>query len=299
VAFEQMTPSGINAEVLTPSKVPVQRDRDFFNVHPGCTRTVPEAVIVPSTAQGNPMSPIELATGVPLPIVTPKSTQEHNRHHAHFYKYMYQAGNMGQQAVRLSRLQNVPISAHHWYHHFFDGTMLPATDAEAYTITVLNQAGYIPDFGVKIANKQATISELTGEEKKKLRRPSTFTSETQADAQIRIGQFLMYYALSQDFDRTKELLIEEFLGITDKDMQQNEVLRARKLQLGMKLTNSAIGRAVDPINKTFQQARKSYSLRKHSPPTPWEVVKRALNGHEPDYFETLENRLASEFGVAA
>ncbi len=295
---ERMIPPGDIADVLPSPQAPVLIDRGFFVNSKHWDGIVPEGVDVPITPNGAPMSPIDAATGTPLPIVASFNDKQPNRHHAHFYKWQYTGGTLALQAVRYSRLQWSGRLAHTTYHQTFDGTELPQTPEDEYCITILNCAGFLAPYGVKIENRKVTIGELTTLERKKLRRPGMIIKEQRPEAQATIGKYLMQYALVQDFSYADQFHIEEFLGISDEAMRLYEEARDRKLWLAMRLTNRAIGLAVDPINAHYQEARKTYSLRKHMPPTPWDVAKLHIAGREPDYVEALEERL-TEYVAAA
>lgn len=294
MAIKQIYPPGNVADLLASPKVPVLIDGDFLFNSDVWDGVVPEGVIVPFDSAGRPMSPVEETTGVVLPIVGAiVGKRSPNRHHGHFYKNIYAAGSLGQRAVRYSRLQWVGDLPHNTFHKAFHGTEFPISTEDEFGIALLNCAGYIPQFGVKIEGRKITLGELTTLERKRLRKPGVFITEKHVDAQATIGKFLMHYALIQDFSLAKQGQIEKFLEITDKAMRKDERLRESKMELAMSLTNKALGLAVSPINPHFQAARKTYSLRKNTPPTPWEVAKIHINGHEADYVGELEKRLVA------
>lgn len=302
MSLEQMNPPGQTLEAIAPAaKAPVLTDRSFLVEPIVWEGELPEGVIIPVNRFGNQMSPIEARTGVPLPIVAPFNQRRPNRHHAHFFKPDYVNGPLWLQAVRYSRLQWVGVAPHNVYHRTFDGTAFPQGINAAYDTTILNCAGYIPAWGVKITGRNMEIAELMTLERKKLRRPGTFCVEQQAAERSVIGQFLMNHALNQDLNSIdlNHDHIQEFVAITDEDMLKNEVLRQRKLRLGMKLANKAIGGAVCQVNDDYQRARKTYMLRKHTPSTPWEIAKFQIAGREPDYFDTLKTRLVEDFKIPA
>lgn len=65
----------------------------------------------------------------------------------------------------------------------------------------------------------------------------------------------------------------------------------------MKLTNIAIGVAVDPVEKPFQQARNMLSLREEAPVCAFHEVKQFIDGHEPRYYDALRNQIAQNMAA--
>jgi hypothetical protein len=244
------------------------------------------------------MSPVEASTGVTLPVIA-KLNGLPSKHHAHFYGAIYKEGTLSQRALRFSRLQRLPPAIHKNFHMVFDGTTLPADEDEAYAATVLNCAGYIPRYGIRISYKDVSIEEIAPGDKKVLRKVRAFVLERQLKAQTEIGKFLMDYALMQEFSHAEQLRVEEFLDITPERMQQNEDLRGQKLRLGMRLANVALSTAIAPIADNYKQARSEKALRTGMPPSAWQFVKKLIDGHEIDYIPTLEARLKQEYGLLA
>lgn len=266
-------------------------DGRFFNELGG--KTVPPEVLVPMSPNDRPMSPIEASTGIPLPIVGPKGRSP-NRHHAFFYERNYINGTLGQQAVRLARIQRANRYVHQNAHKHLDGTAFPISEAQEWEIAVLSLAGYVPDLGVKFKKRELYVEGLTVKEKKSLRRPGTITPEKSSREQGKIGEFLLKYAY-ENLDRSEQLWVEEFLGIQDD--AYDDGLRTRKLVLAEKLTNRAIETAVDPVRPVFTQARESRRLRVDSPNSAWQVVKSTVGKSIPGYVDFLEDKLAQQFGA--
>jgi|GEM_PF-3141564 len=295
-SIERLVPPGDNPEQLQPPTVPDVRVGGFLNEFAG--KAVTSEVLVPMNMNGKPMSPIEASTGVVLPVIAPMRGPQ-NRHHAHFYAHAYKNGSQAQQSLRLSRLQLVGVYAHTRVHKAVHGTAFPESPAEEYEAVVLNCAGYIPDYGLRVKKGNVFIDELNNRDKKILRRPHMFTQEGVPN----IGRFLLDYALQHDFDDVKQLHVEEFLSLTVEKRKHNEALQQRKLRLAEKLTNKAISIAVDPINPVFVDAHKANKLRRDTPSTAWEVVaqrvdvKRRFRERKSDYLKFLENKLEAQFNV--
>jgi hypothetical protein len=252
----------------------------------------------PYDQYGNPLSPMETGTNVVLPIVA-QSKGRPNRHHAYFYECHYSDGDLALRALRYSRLQKVSRGPHKDYHKQYHGTSMPANETETVAAVILNSAGYIANLGVCIDEDGTSIEEITPSQRDALRKPQIFSVERSEEKQAGIGRFLMQYALRQRLDHVKQSQIEEFLELTPRKMAYDEGLRARKLHLGMRLTNIAIGLAIDPVAEDYRMAHRKGALRKYTPNTAWEWAKRLVKDHETDYLESLEDRLIAQYGAAA
>lgn len=257
-------------------------------------------VITPVSNNNRLMAPYERRTGVVLPIWG-EGGGETNRHHAHFYRVLYEKSPQPQRAflraIRFTRLQRVSRTDHQFYHDNFDGTQLPANAKRSFMTTILNEAGYIPPWVVDVRGSSPEVVETTAEMRAVLRRPGILTIERSPHRRAEIGQFLMDYALRQNLGHVKEELLEEFVGLTPARTRRSEQLRQRKFELGTKLTNIAIGVAVDPIERPFQQARDQQALSEQASVCAFHEVKQFVDGHEPRYYDTLRQHI--EASIAA
>lgn len=252
------------------------------------------AVAIPENSYGNPMSPYEVATGVQLPIVGNLGAEkDRNKHHAHFYKHQHKNGSNGQRANRFSRLQEVNSHSHQIYHKTYDGSAFVGDEMDEYKVTVLNCAGYIPDYGVQIA-KKPKIVRLGERDKKILSRRGAFSIEKYREDEI--GRYLIEYALSQEFPEHKMDWIEEFLSIKDEDRAHDTALNNRRLILASKLTDVALNQALQPVYPIYKQARVKNKLNRDAPLSAYQLVKTKIKNRENDYRELLKIRLLSQFG---
>jgi len=255
-----------------------------------------EGYYTPIDDWSRPLSPMETGTDIPLPIISYKQrSAKPNRHHGYYYERHYLKGPEPIRALRHSRLQRVNPSAHEIYHKHYFGTLMPASEPTVARGVILNSAGYVPHLGVVIRRKDITIRELTNQERNRLRSRNVFLSEQTR----KIGDFLMRYALDQPLDHVKQSQIEEFLSLTPRKVAKDERLRRRKLHLGLRLTNIAIGVAVDPLEDEYQNARHNLALRSGVPGTAWHLAKGLVRGREKKSIDILEDRLIDDFGVAA
>ncbi len=250
------------------------------------------AVEIPCSPMGYPMSPVEVSTGVPLPIVGPRGKTP-NRHHTFFYEYDYTSSSLGRQAVRLSRIQRVGRYVHEaMFHQIFDGTAFPTSESREWEITILSLAGYVPDLGVKFKQGEARVRELSIKERKRLRRSDIILQDKPSKELGKIGEFLLQYAYEHMRDGIEPLWVEEFLAISGAT--HKDELWPRKLKLAEKLANRAIDVAVDPVRPVFAQAHRQRKLRNGSPDSAWQVVKNKVAKRIPKEIGLLEERLAAQ-----
>lgn len=259
-------------------------------------------VLIPKDNNGRDMSPVEARTGIVLPIWAPGDGWT-NRHHAHFYKRQYMNGprKIETRAVRYSRLQRVLLSAHNGspraYHSQFEGTAFPRDEKQSFGIVILNCAGYIPPHVVDMTGSSAEIVGATDEMKQALRQPGVLGMENKKHARKRIGQFLMAHAVSQRFDHVKQSRIEQFLELCKPKYISDEEAQAKRLELGLRLSNIGLGVAVNPIDKTYFQARDEEALPEEAPVCAWQVAKDVVSGFEVDYLGDLEQNLTAQYAA--
>jgi len=283
----------VGYEKLTPPII-TRTERIWASSSPG----IPDEVIVPMDDNKQLMAPLERETGRPLPIISDHLDQKANKHHVFYYERFYKEGSLGQQAVRLSSLQLTNSVDHRKFHDEFPGgTAFPTTSGEEFNLTILGGAGYISRFGVRMRRGGGVITEMSKKETQKLRTPRIFSTETSWDNLNKMADFLLEYSIDQSFDDVKEKYIEEFLSIKQADAHVNARLQKRKQHLAMKLTNTAIAVAVDPIEPLFKEARltQSFSAGQKPPVSAWHAVKRIAREREPIHFGTLEKRLATQY----
>lgn len=253
-------------------------------------------VIIPINEFGNPLSPYEAETGVVLPILSLPSQedgQHRNYHHANFYREWFLTATPGTAAVRYSRLQYAAKGKHRFYHDLFEGSRLPQTTQEEFEQTIWNYSGYVPAYAVTVGRHEYEIVELEPAQKQELQTPGLLTIERKLGLRSKIGEFLMTYAIWSDFDHVKQATIEEFISITPEAAQEDPSLNEKRLRLGRRLLRKGIETAVNPIDKKFRQARELGSVAGHAngPVCAFQVVDSYVRGYEPDYFDTLRDRL--------
>lgn len=261
-------------------------------------------VLTPKNEMGRDLSPIEARTGVVLPIWA-TGDGAWNHHHVAFYKRHWMNGprKLETRAVRISRLQLVPASAHNGsakaFHSFFEGTAFPESAGQSFGIAVLNYASYIPPFVIDMTKDSPQVAETTPEMRAELLKPGILTIERGRRTPRRIGEFLMRYAVSQNFSHVKQSEIEQFIELGKSKYLLSEDAQETRMALGLRLANIGLGVAVDGIRNTYLQARDEQALHSSQPDSAWKVAKNIVRGHEPDYFEDLEHNLAQQFGIAA
>lgn len=261
-------------------------------------------VTIPVNTRNKILTPIETSTRVPLAIWAPGEGKT-NRHHAHFYKTDFEDGPRGNpnRAVRFSRLQDIRKGPHKAVHNMLAGTLMPQSLSEAYGVTLFNCVGYVPRFVIDMTMNDSTVEdrirEITPSMREALQRPGVFTIEKRRSCREEIGQFLMNYAIWQQFGEDDQRQVEQFLAITPEQAAASTELHQRRLRLGTRLIGKGIEYAVDPINDEYSRARKELTIPEGSPVCAWWVVKNYISGHEPMYFGELTESLQSQLAVAA
>jgi hypothetical protein len=300
VKIQQMAPPGVSAELIASLETPVNRDRGFFypNEQTKYETAMGGEVLIPLDRDGEPMSPIEAATGVVLPIIAPtRGSNWVDRHHAHFYKWVYTTGTLGEKALRASRLQRVDRKAHDTYHNTFRGTLIPETEADIFNTIILNLASYVPSYGVEINGRKSEIVPVSSQDRWALRSPTMFRPEMRFRGTI--GKFLMTYAMEQEFSIGKMSLIDDFLSLTKEAIRQDKSLRAKKLRLGIKLTNTVLGNVVNPMNPEYTELRRKRALSANSPPSVFYVARNQIEGNEWQYVHVLDRKLRKQTAQAS
>lgn len=257
-------------------------------------------VLTPFDEQGRRLSPLEAKTGVVLPIWAPGDGRT-NLHHRHFRKRDHLNGprKMETRSVRFSGLQRVQASAHDRYHDWVHGTGFPEDEKQSFGITIFNSARYIPSHVVEMSGSRPTIIETTPRMRRALLVPGVLTMERRRSYRREIGQFLMYHAVAQNFDHVRQDKVEEFIELGQPQYARDELAQQRRYKIGMRLANIGLGLAVDGIDKKYHQARQEQALPDEAPVCAWQVAKDYVHGYEPDYFETLEENLITQFGIPA
>lgn len=311
MASEKLTPPGTNFQSLPLPPAPVSNGRGSLVVPKAelvwtsATSEIPKEVAIFTDEKGHRTYPIEKATGRPLPIVIDQLGSAPNRHHAFYYKRYYKDGPVGRAMARRASLQRVNQYDHQIIHREYEGgTPFPSDEEQEFDQTIWGMVGYIPLFGVRVRGREAEVTELSVKDKRKLRKPGIFTIERSPYLQDELADYLLDYAVAQQFEPRREAWVEEFLSISEKAAFGDSKVRDRREKLGMKLTNTAISAAVDPIESVFCEARKTHSLklRKHTPPpsSAWEAVKVRVQGRESLHFGVLKYHLARRYlGEAA
>lgn len=257
-------------------------------------------ILIPKNTEGRDMSPIEARTGVVLPIWAPGEGRR-NRHHAYFYRKPWMNGprKIETRAVRQSRLQYVLMTAHNdgprSYHRFFEGTEFPNQESQSFGITILNCANYIPPFVVDMTGSMPAIVETTPHMREKLLLPGILGLEKGVWARKNIGKFLMQHAVNQKFDHVRQSQVEQFIELGKPKYKEDESAQTMRLELGLRLANIGLGVAVNPIDKTYFQARDEHAVAPTAPVCAWQVAKNLVAGHEPEYFDDLEQNLLAQF----
>jgi hypothetical protein len=238
------------------------------------------------------MAPVETSTGVVLPILHPdfdhRDRANNNLHHPHFYGREYEDDSLAIRAVRHSRQQLVSKSSHENYHHFIDGTQKPGSPEEAFKITLLNAAKYIPALGVGMRAGFPEVIEISRRQRRQLRQPGVFHYEKTR----LIKRALMDYTTSRELQPDDGFLIEEFIDLFGRADHLDDRSKRRLHRVGKRLVYEAIGTAVSPVEPQYQEARKAQMFAQGAPETAFRALRRFIKGREPNYFHALGRNLA-------
>lgn len=246
------------------------------------------AVRIPiNPVTGNIMSPYEISTGVILPIVSREvPTGDSNYHHAEYYATDFLNGTLGDRASRFARLQQVDMKVHRTYHKLVDGTEKANSKHREFIKTVLGRAGYVPAYGADITGGSLDIVELSKRQRKKLREPGTFVLDRCRNNQAELGNFIMNYALEQEFYDDYDVEIERFLAIRDRHIKKNPKVQQEREELAFKLMERALEFAVEPLMGGASPIRQR-AIRIGAPACAFAIVKSYVGEHFQDYIDTL------------
>ncbi len=253
--------------------------------------------IIPKNAKGKDLSPYEADTGVLLPLWAPRGAGITNRHHGYYYARDFLKGTDENRALRFSRIQYVKEVPHQRLHKLFDGTQMISGRAQAFKLALLNCAPYVPRYAIDLSRPTEDILELNARQRAKLMLPNTFTVEKDVEQRNEIGAFLMRYAIGQDFDHVKRDYIDQFIELMndgDDDAQKAEL----RTLLGMKLINTALGAAVDPLFADYSRARREQAIPDWAPVCAFSALKNRVRGTEQNYFAELSQRLSVQYQAA-
>lgn len=246
---------------------------------------------IPKTPGGRWMSPMETSTGVVLPILYPNfnpgDRTNNNWHHPHFYGRQYEDDELNIKAVRYSRQQYVNKKSHSYYHKFIRGTQKPENAEEAFKVTLLNAAKYIPPFAVSMGAGFPEVVELSRRQRRQLSHPAAFKFERKKI----IGRALMDYATSQELKPDDNFLIEEFVGLFEREDYLNSSKKRRLQKVGKRLVYIAIDTAVSPVEPEYQEARQAQMFAHGAPTTAFRAIRSFVRGRESNYFQDLGRNL--------
>jgi hypothetical protein len=202
------------------------------------------------------LTPIDEATGIPLPLypspdlppVLGSGKRNIERiadwHHPFHPAATLKNNDIGDGAVRNCRVQwSLYDEHHHQYHGAYLGPQLPKTEDEKFKTVVFAAAGYIPDraLSFKTPHKPQVVI-LPAEVRAKLWSSNTL----QVGQPASVHNFLLYYALKQDFSSVTERTIDEFLHTRDI---------IRKDEWGRTLLGLAVYEAARPVKDLYKSAR--------------------------------------------
>ncbi|HET9174115.1 MAG TPA: hypothetical protein VFN56_02425 [Candidatus Saccharimonadales bacterium] len=256
------------ADIPPAIQAPVEYDRSFLN-------------------KSLPMTPTDLLTGLPLPILPTAHFAPHADMHHHFHpKRSVELRGVGGQAVRCVRVQKVNYDTHHDdYHRNFYGPPLPETD-EAKFFTVLMAMACVPNQAIAFRRGNPRIVTMTNTQRKRL-----YSFEhMRVNGQNIIRTFIGDYIVDQDIRGAglTNATIDEFIYTTS---------RFRRAQLGHYILGLATVLATEPLEDPYRQACKQNLIHPGFPRTAQRFTKFHLG--PPEAREKLIPRLREQLARAA
>lgn len=203
-------------------------------------------------------TPIDIQTGLPLPILPAELSKEGSfslldgdDYHHHFHpRRSDDLLNNGGRAVRVSRGQYVNKNLHWRYHLMFDGPELPTTIEDKFRTTVLACAGIVPPKAIDLSTYgEYKIVDLSKRQLKKISDPASICIEGTHRSLARrdmireeLGRFFADFAVSRSVEVVKqELLIEEFLS--------KKIKPERRMHLGNKILSITLNESLWDIEQ--------------------------------------------------
>jgi len=219
-------------------------------------------------------SPIDVETGVPLPLCPSPNTPpivgrgEYNVnragdwHHPFYYKRELLSHGLAGAALRSSRVQWLAYGDHHedqkGIHAFFDGPPLPKNDFEWFRTTVLTCADYVPLRGIAFRRSGEPFVRTMRTSERQLLLNSGVIRVANYDE---IKPYLLEYTAQNGHENMDGRTIDEFLHT--KSLK-------KKRRLGMTLLRAASEVVAEPLHEQYSNAKKQRML-------PYQRARRAAN----------------------
>ena len=234
---------------------------------------------------GDRLTPSDEFSKLPLPLVPTEvgGGLVNWHHHAHPRLDPLLHGEGG-RAVRGARIQRTDANGNHFYYHdSFYGPALPTTPEEQFSYTLLAACDYIPEYGLDFPNGKPIKKRLTPDNIRTLRQ-----GDLRPESLHRMRRFIRNYIVDQDLSFIPDSKIEEFLDARRK---------VQRYTAGQWIVARALEVAIEPINSTYNQARRNGFLRPGIEPKLSDFVLTQLVGKrlDPESMQSrLRTRLAAE-----
>lgn len=169
--------------------------------------------------------------------------------------------DLGRKALEGLRWQWVDYDDHHLgYNLEFRGPRQPATRKQLATTMLFGRAGFIPEFALDFSGDRAKERRLHAEERKYLWESGQVRV---ADPGL-IDKFLFEFVFSHDVDHIREREIDEFLHTRQYE---------RRIYLAHSISAKLIERAFEPMQETYQVAKRDGGLFFQAPNHVRDLVK--------------------------
>lgn len=229
-------------------------------------------------------SPADELSGLPLPLVpTAIGGLEDWHHHAHPRLSPMLEGEGG-IAVRNARIQRTDARGNHgYYHDFYVGPELPATEEDKFIYTVWACAGYIPEYGLDFPNGRPIKKKLAPEHTTELR-----SGDLKPESLHRVRRFMRNHIAMQDLSEIQQGKIDEFM---------NARRTLQRLEAGNWILERLVGIATESIQASYKRARKKELLRPGIEPKLSEFILGLVGTRFEQ--ESMHGKLRTRLGALA
>ena len=239
--------------------------------------------------------------GMPLSIVIPDPRRREgawNRHHAWHYArhFLFEehGATPGLRVVRFTKKGRIPVVLHDLVHEERPGGVpVPAGEDEEVKHALFNLAGRVSTEALKLVKGSIQKVELNRYDRKLLRLPGVFTSDTSQSFNIgksdnveyEIGNFLMGYVVKKGLStviQDRASLVGQFIELPQGEARDEQA----------RLIVRAVAQvALSPWEKIYKQARTEDSLKLAAPHEPTDVIMASIKYGIPDLPTTIQSAI--------
>lgn len=271
MAAHKLTPPGTLASRLASPEAPAHFAGSF---------------LVDDPRDGRLVTPVDVMTMLPLPLVPAEAMRNPNWHH-HMHPRrspLLQINTHGGHALRTCRIQRTDYYRHTDYHNAFLGPPLPEQESDKFMMVVMAAAGYMPAEGLDFNGGSPQVVALTGKQRELLQSPLYVKMATGGA----VGGFIRHYVMTQDIGAVNISgnKIDEFLHTRNPE---------RRRLLGHQLLALVTEKATESVEEPYYLARKLSLLPPGVPNNVQRFAKTKLGTlrHREKLVQRLHRQLAA------